>query len=69
MIYKIDSKTILLLIWSCTPSLGLDNGLITQEEFCYEDKSCGPESDDWGGQCQTGLFVCLKYSRRQGLKA
>lgn len=44
-------QLIILFQWICTPSLGLDNGLITHEEFCYEDKSCGPDSADWAGQC------------------
>lgn len=75
MTYKIGKLT-LLLTWLSTPSLGLDNGYITNEEFCYEDKSCGPESDDWGGQCQTGYrqspidlpFVPHRHSRHAELE-
>ncbi|XP_037043405.1 putative carbonic anhydrase 3 [Bradysia coprophila] len=47
-------KAVIFLIWLASPSLGLDNGQITHEEFCYEDYSCGPMSADWSGQCQSG---------------
>lgn len=54
MAHKINFNVVLLVIWLISPSLAVDNGLITHEDFCYEDESCGPESDDWGSQCQRG---------------
>lgn len=52
--HYINIKRIVFLMCLCTPSLGLDNGQITHEDFCYEDESCGPKSKDWPGQCQQG---------------
>lgn len=52
MVFLIE--IIVFLMCFSTLSLGLDNGQITHEEFCYEEKSCGPESDDWPGECKEG---------------
>lgn len=44
-----------LLLLSCTVrtacTLSVD---LYESNFCYEDKSCGPNSGEWGGQCKTG---------------
>lgn len=68
-------ELLLLLNW-CTLSVALDNGQITQMDFCYEDETCGPESEDWKGQCKTGSlqspinlpFVTHRHSRRVELE-
>lgn len=54
MSFAFDTKVILFLLLCFTYTLGLDNGKITHEEFCYEEKSCGPESNDWPGECKVG---------------
>ncbi|KAJ6649703.1 putative carbonic anhydrase 3 [Pseudolycoriella hygida] len=46
-------QVVVFLNLICT-TLSLDDGKINYERFCYEDKSCGPDSEDWGGLCKTG---------------
>lgn len=46
--------TLFVLLLNCLCILSVGWYSANSAEFCYEDPSCGPNSDAWGGQCKTG---------------
>lgn len=54
MAYSFTNTGILFLLCCLTSTLALDGGQVTHEDFCYEEEYCGPQSDDWPGECKSG---------------